>query len=92
MVATDFTTAGTLVCLAVSVGILIYAASKGTTINDGNHWALWGGVRCTGARFADCRGAHLSEAIGNIDLPPDDLGAIPDSDASDSPLHGGAEQ
>jgi hypothetical protein len=35
---------------------------------------------------------NMSEAIGNIDLPPEDLGATPDSDASDDPLHGGAEQ
>ena len=35
---------------------------------------------------------NMSEAIGNIDLSPEDLGAAPDSDASDDPLHGGAEQ
>jgi hypothetical protein len=35
---------------------------------------------------------NISEAIGNLDLPPEDLGATPDSDASDDPLHGGAEQ
>lgn len=35
---------------------------------------------------------NMSEAIGNIDLPPEDLGATPDSDASDGPLHGGADE
>lgn len=44
MIPTDFTTVGMVVCLAICVGILIYAASKGVKVNDGNHKALWAGV------------------------------------------------
>jgi hypothetical protein len=44
MIATNFTTAGMLVCLAVGMGIIIYAASKRVKIDDGNHKGLWVGL------------------------------------------------
>jgi hypothetical protein len=44
MVATDCTIAGMVVCLAVVVGLLIYAVGNGVTINDGNHKGLWIGM------------------------------------------------
>ncbi|CAI3791990.1 hypothetical protein [Pseudarthrobacter sp. MM222] len=44
MIATDFITAGVFICLALGVGILIYAVSKGVKIDDGKHKALLVGV------------------------------------------------
>lgn len=41
MVTTGFTTAGMVICLGITVGILVYGAANKFKINDGEHPALW---------------------------------------------------
>ncbi|WP_146069698.1 hypothetical protein [Arthrobacter sp. B0490] len=41
MIATDFTLAGMLICLGISVAIIVYGAAIKGVLNDGNHQLLW---------------------------------------------------
>jgi hypothetical protein len=58
MIATDFTPAGVFICLAVGVGILIYAVSKGVKIDDGNQGSAGWGVERNGDRLDSWRASH----------------------------------